>query len=948
VARDLTNFFSPKSVAVIGASRTPEKVGAIVLKNIIDSKFPGKIYPVNPNVININNIPCFPDILSLPEVPDLALLALPVTLVLDTLNQLGQKGVKNVVVYAAGFKEIGAEGEELEKQLIEVSQKYQMNVLGPNCLGFINNNCPINATFGKSLNQSGNLRFISQSGAIATSLFDWCESSSLGFSDFVTLGNKAVISENDVLEYFQNNSNQQINMGGLSSVAPIGLYLESITNGSEFLKITSQISKINPIFALKPGKTKAASLAMQSHTGAIAGEDNVLVAALEQAGVIRCQSLEDFFDFARGFALENAPIGPRVAVISNAGGPAVLSADAIVESGLELAQLDDSIKSLLQKVLPRAASVLNPVDVLGDALADRFIRATEIILQTNQVDAVIVILTPQIMTQIEQTAQGLGNLSKKYQKPILCSFIGGKLVSVGEQVLNQSKIPVFRFPERAIETLGVMWKFKKGQQQDEITTDQPLVVKTDIEKIKEIITNAQKKNQKTLDNLEANEVVSSIGIPTPETSLVTSLEHAKEFIGMYGLPVVLKLSSPGLLHKKAVGGVINDIRDEEQLEIAWDNLQRSITHLEKETQQAVKVQIQKDILNGVEVIVGIKRDPTFGAVLLFGAGGSLAQMINDRNLHLLPISSSQITKLVEKSKVFDLLNGSETEPPLALNKLYDLVKRLGQIMEFSPEISDIEINPVIVTLNNVWAVDAKIILSDGEKKIAAPAFKLTKVIQNQNLATTFHYVEFESEQPLDFLPGQYINVKVDTNRINCYSVATKSGTNKFGLLVDTCPGGPGSKFFQHLKMGDKMTYLGPFGSFNLKENDGSQGLLLLGTGSGLAPLRMMLDSALIEKKMTLPIYLYLGLKSPKDVFWLDYFQNLSKQYPNFKYKVSVDKGDEAWQGSTGFITDLVKQDFTDASKLSAYLCGNKYMIEDMTNILTEKGMPKEKVYKEKL
>lgn len=949
MTKDLTAFFCPKSVAVIGASRSPEKLGAIVLKNITDSGFTGQIYPVNPNADTINNLKCYPNIKSLPEAVDLIVMAIPGVAVLEELQQVGEKGMKNVVVFAAGFKETGPEGEKLEQQLITTAQKYELNVLGPNCFGFVNNLCPINVTFGQLVNKPGNLRFISQSGAIAASLFDWCKSTNLGFSQFITLGNKAVLNENDILEYFQTHQNtlSHIDQTGLSTVSPIGLYLESIIDGKKFLTLTKQISQKDPIFIIKPGKTQAAAKAMQSHTGAIAGEDAVLGAALAQAGVIRCETLEDFFDLSRAFSFENAPIGPKVAIISNAGGPAVISADAITKEGLKLAEFDTSTKEKLTQILPRSASLLNPVDILGDALADNFAQAAEIILKNNEVHTLIVILTPQIMTQVEKTAQYLGNLSKKYKKPIFCSFIGGSLVVQGEQILNEYKIPVFRFPERAIAVTGAMWNFKKRQEiQDSPSTDQQPVVQIDLEKIQPVVEKAKSNNQKTLDNLQANEILQAAGIPTPPTQTITDLDQAKLFTQSNNWPVVLKLSSPGLLHKKEVGGVVTDINNDDQLETAWNKLQQKITQLDPAICSHVSVQIQKEILNGVEVIIGVKNDPTFGGVLLFGAGGSLAELIADRNLFLLPLTVFQAKKLVEKSKIYSILKGYGIEPSYALDKLYELMVRLGKLGELIPEVSDIEINPVIVTLNDVWAVDGKVILNQGETKPAtAPRFAAATTKSSQILAGNFHYLELEAEVPFDFQPGQYISVKVAPDRINCYSLFSHNG-NKFSLLVDTTPGGPGSKFFANLKANDKITFLGPFGTFTLKPADGAKQLLFLGTGSGLAPLRPQIEAVLSQPN--LPVTLYLSFRTSKEVICQDYLEKLAQVHPNFHYKITVDQADEYWQGSVGYLTELIKEDIHDATDYSVYLCGSKIMIDNTTALLQELGLPKTRIYTEKL
>jgi acetyl coenzyme A synthetase (ADP forming)-like protein len=949
--KDLTRLLSPNSIAVIGASRSPEKVGSIVIKNIVSSKFPGKIYAVNPNTQNINDIQCYPDVAGLPEVADLAIIAIPAIKVTEILNQIGEKGIKNVIVFSAGFKEIGEAGEKLEKEMFDIASKYNLNILGPNCLGFVNNNIPLNATFGQTENVNGNLRFISQSGAIAASLFDWCQSMDLGFSQFVTLGNKTVVNENDVLAYFQKNEAEYPNAEeeGLSSVNPIGIYLESVANGSEFVRLTSEIGKQNPIFIIKPGKTKAAAIAMQSHTGAIAGEDDIFDAALRQAGVFRCTTLEDFFDLARAFSWENAPSGEKIAIISNAGGPAVISADAVIKAGLKLAQLSEETKNKLISVLPRTASVLNPIDVLGDALADRYASACETILKTNQADTLLIILTPQMMTQVEKTAQIVGELSKKYKKPIFCSFIGGRLVSEGEKILNRAKIPSFRFPERAISAIGAMWKWKERQMQlakeAGISEVAPI---TEPPCIDAIVDEAIKAKQQSLDSLQANEIVSSLGIPTPGTSAVANFDEAKNFAVKTGWPVVLKLTSPTILHKGKLGGVVTDIWNENQLEIAWERLNHKVIEFPESGKKGLRFQIQKDVVNGVEVIVGLKHDPTFGPVLLFGAGGELAELVEDKNIRILPVDRARVVDLVTRSKVFKLLQNTTGEPPFALDKLYDLIIKFTQIVPMIPQASDIEINPVIVTQNDVWAIDVKILLAGVTiKKGIAPKFHTATLKNASVLASKYHYFEFESEEPLIYKPGQYVSVKVAPNRINSYSIAGGDGQCKFFLLVDTSPGGPGSKFFENIKPGDKVAYMGPFGTFTLKENDGSKRLLFLGTGSGCSPLRAMLESALNNPNIKVPIHLYFGLRFSSDVFWKDYFDKLASEHPNFHFNLVLSKPDESWHGQVGHITETLQKDIPDASDSSAYLCGNPKMAEETINILKNSKCPGERIYTEK-
>jgi len=712
MTKDLSTLFYPKSIAIVGASTNVGKVGGIVLQNIRQSGYKGNIYPVNPNYENIDTLKCYAKLELLPEAPDLLIVAVPISTTFTVLQEAGTKGIKNAVVYAAGFKEIGKDGEQLEDQLKQICVQFGINMIGPNCLGFVNNLCPLNATFAKTNGQSGNIRFISQSGAIASNMFDWCDAHNLGFAEFVTLGNKAVLNENDVLQFFLDHpintlTNEQ--QKGLSHVSPIGLYLESITNGVEFMRLTREIGKKNPIFIIKPGKTAAAAKAMQSHTGAIAGADFVLEKALKQSGVIRCNALSEFFNLARAFAWEDEPNEPNIAVISNAGGPAVISADAISDAGLSLAQFDDDKKKQLLEILPRAASIMNPVDVLGDALADRVGKATEIVLQTDQVDTLLVILTPQVMTQIGKTASLIGMLSAKYKKPIFCSFIGGGMVIEGEKVLNQYKIPTFHFPEEAIMAIGSMWKWRQFRKEQLTIKNEPTEsILINYDNINTIVQSA--KRQPSLNNQQATQVFVAAGINVPKSKLIKTLAEGIIFAEENDWPVVLKLSAPGLLHKTEYGGVIVNIANEREIVLAWEKIEKNKLKLPFEMQKNISVQIQQDVGKGIEVIVGVKRDPIFGPVLLFGAGGTMAELIADRNLHILPINNKQAQQLVEKAKIHLLLRGYRGALPYAEKPLYDLIVRFSKLIEISSDIKEMEINPVIITHDSVYAVDGKILL----------------------------------------------------------------------------------------------------------------------------------------------------------------------------------------------------------------------------------------------
>lgn len=704
MTRNLSGLFNPKSIAVVGASQFSQKVGAIALKNIILSGYQGKIYPVNPNISNVGSLKFYPNLSSLPEPPDLVVIAIPADLVPVILEECGLLGIKNVVIFSAGFKEAGKNGQELEEKLIKIASHFQINILGPNCLGFASTKIHLNVTFGQVISNTSNLKFISQSGAIATSLSDWCQSTNLGYSDLITIGNKSVINENDILEYWLPELCHESNL-----LKPVGLYLESIAHGQNFIEITKQITPHNPVFILKPGKSDSSIVAMRSHTGAIAGEDRVFESAILDAGVIRCQEMGDFFDLSEALAWENVPKGPNVAVISNAGGPAVLTTDTITSLGLKMAKLSSQTQQKLLECLPRMASIINPIDVLGDALAERFGQALEIILQEKTVDSILIVLTPQLMTQIEKTAEIIGKLSQKHPKTILCSFIGGNNTAVGQKILNSYQIPNYYYPERAIKVIASMWQWQKWRQSQKASSSQKTesLKQSEIDKL---INNYLVLKLPSLDNQQASQLMTEINIPTPPGKIITSFDEAIAFSQKNTFPLVLKLSSPGLLHKSDIGGIITDIKSESELNIAYEKMTNNVAFHSKDNPIKFEIQIQKQINNGIEVILGVKRDPVFGSVLLFGAGGKYVEIFDDYNLSLLPISVEKAQKLVEKSKIYKLLSGFRDDPAYDLGELFKYMSRLGQLIINHSQILEVEINPLIITHQGIWAVDPKVLL----------------------------------------------------------------------------------------------------------------------------------------------------------------------------------------------------------------------------------------------
>lgn len=707
----LVKLFEPRSIAIVGASREPSKLGNIIISNLQTNHFAGVLYPINPHAKKIKGLKCYARYSDLPKAPDLAIIAVPADIVLEIIPEIAQRGTRHLVILSAGFKEIGAEGVAREKKLLALAHRHNCAILGPNCLGFINNNRSLNATFGQASNLLGNVRYLSQSGAIATSIFDAAVASKVGFSECITLGNKTIIDENDVLDYWLNHKKISPNYDttGLSKHRPIGMYLESISDGKRFVELARQLSQKDPVFILKPGKSVAAQAAMQSHTGALANDDVVLGAALATAGVVRCSGVEDFFDLAKVFAWENAPFGPRVAIVSNAGGPAVITTDALAEHGLSVATLSAKTQAILHQTLPRAANVHNPVDVLGDALADRYETALKAVLLEKKVDAVIIILTPQVMTQIEKTAKIIGRLSKIYKKPIVCSFMGGSAVEVGESVLNNFRIPSYRFPERAVRALGALWQWRQSQNSPSTLRRVTGLLSPAVEHRLHNLLGRYKglSDVSTVPPVQAQQFSAIAGINTVPSALITGCTFAEHQAERWGYPVVLKISSAKLLHKTESNGVITGIRTPSELRSAFEKIEKVA---DKIGDPEINFELQKQITDGIEVVVGLKRDPNFGLVCLLGAGGIFTNLIEDRNIMLATNSASEIRSAIERSKIGRILLGFRGDQPYAVDKLIAMIQRLALIGKTFDKISVMEINPVIVSHHDAFAVDTKIIL----------------------------------------------------------------------------------------------------------------------------------------------------------------------------------------------------------------------------------------------
>ncbi len=712
---DLHQFFFPQSIAIVGASRDEKKIGHMILNNIIDGGFSGEVYPVNPRAESIGALSCVATYADIPVIPDLAIVTIPAEAVPAIVEEIAKKGTKNIVIISAGFREVGSEGNALEEKILALADVYNLRILGPNCLGFVNTRTKLNATFGIPLHHFGPLRFISQSGAIASSIFDWSESIGVGLEEVITIGNKATIGENDILAYWATD-NAEVPYAadaGYSGYRPIGMYLESIQSGERLVEIASEISMSHPICLLKPGRSLAAKEAMHSHTGALAGEDRILDVACERAGILRCSGVEDLYDITRTFAWVRAPEGPRVAIISNAGGPAVVSTDCLQDAGLVLAPLSQKTRDILSEHLPRAASIRNPIDVLGDALNDRYAAALEAVLKEKTVDAVLVIVTPQIMTDSVGIAEVIGQLTRKHRKPVICSFMGDDRIHDGEDVLHSYHIPSFRFPERAVQILGRIWWWRSWQGEQLLRKKQKRIEPlshTVAATLTSLVSRVQGDMRTVCTSVEANTIVQTAGILVPPSAVIKTIGDIDTFVRAYGFPVVLKLSSSALVHKQDAGGVITNVRETAQLYHEWDTIKKRAAALERRYTVPVSIQIQKQVDAGVEVIVGVKRDPTFGPVLLIGSGGSFTELYRDTATTILPNTDDDIRRLLSRTAVGTILRGYRGHAPYAEEAVVVAIKRIVQIGASVSAITDIEINPLIVTSDAAYAVDGKVLL----------------------------------------------------------------------------------------------------------------------------------------------------------------------------------------------------------------------------------------------
>jgi len=695
----LTSFFNPHSIAVVGASRDAEKLGHAVLVNIIDGGYAGPVYPINPKADEILGLKAYASVLYVPEKIDLAVIVIPYRLVNVVIEQCGQKGVSAAVVISAGFREAGREGLEREIELIEIARKYSIRLIGPNCLGVIDTATPLNATFAAAMPPAGPIAFMSQSGALGAAVLDMAMAGQLGLSTFVSLGNKADVSETDLLRAWGDDSDSRV----------ILIYVEGLPDGQEFMQVAREVSRKKPIVAIKSGVTASGSRAVSSHTGSLAGSEAAYKAAFQQAGVLRAESMEALFDFARAFAYQPLPRGDRICIVTNAGGPGILATDALEHANMQLPHLSSGTVEALTSSLPGEASVANPVDLLGDASAQRYEMALELTLKDENVDGLLVIITPQAVTDIEETAHAIGRVVKNTDKPVLACFMGESRVRAGIDLLQEYGVPSYPFPERAAEALAAMNAYVRAQQ-----VPQEKIERRDVDSdtVRQLFDRVRSEGRVSIGDSEARGILVAYGLPVPESRLAKTPEEAIKIADEIGYPVVLKIASPDILHKTDVGGVKLNLGSAEDVRDAFDLI---VYRAQRYVEGAYiwGCLVQEMVPKGREVLVGMSRDPQFGPLVAFGLGGIYVEALKDVVFRVAPFGAQEADEMIHEIRAYPLLDGIRGEPRADHEAMVDSLLRISQLVTDFPEIVELDINPLVVFDEGRGAValDMRLILA---------------------------------------------------------------------------------------------------------------------------------------------------------------------------------------------------------------------------------------------
>jgi acetyltransferase len=709
----LDAIFNPKSVAVIGATEREGSVGRTIVWNLMTNSFGGTIFPVNPKRSSILGIKAYPSVSAIPEQVDLAVVVTPAPTVPDIIRECVEAGVKGAIIISAGFKEIGPEGVFLEQQILEEARRGRMRIIGPNCLGVMNPISGLNATFANAMARPGTVGFVSQSGALCTAILDWSFRENVGFSAFVSIGSMLDVGWGDLIYY----------LGDDPHTKSIVIYMESIGDARAFLSAAREVALTKPIIVIKPGRTEAAAQAAASHTGSLTGSDEVLAAAFRRTGVLRVDTIDDLFYMAEVLAKQPRPRGPRLTIVTNAGGPGVLATDALIANGGELAPLSEETMAALDEILPPHWSHNNPIDILGDAGADRYVEAINIAANDANSDGLLVILTPQAMTDPTRTAQDLKEMygrpaGYQYGKPILASWMGGADVAAGEEILNQSNIPTFAFPDTAARIFTYMWRYQRRLESLYETPTMPVEAGEQAyehEKISAMVDEVRRSGRTILTEYESKQVLGAYGIPTVETRLAQSADEAVAIAEEIGYPVVLKLNSETITHKTDVGGVRLDLATAGEVRHAYETMARTVGEKFSPADfLGVTVQPMLNLKEGYELIVGSSPDPQFGPVLLFGTGGTLVEVFRDRALGLPPLNTTLARRMMERTKIYTALKGVRGREPVDLAELEKIMVRFSHLVVEQRWIKEIDINPLLAAPGQIIALDARVVLYEPE------------------------------------------------------------------------------------------------------------------------------------------------------------------------------------------------------------------------------------------
>ncbi len=701
-ANPLESIFAPKNIAVIGATEKEGSVGRTILWNLISSPFGGAVFPINPKRPSLLGIKAYPSIKDLPDQVDLAVIVTPATSIPGIISECAEAGVKGAIVISAGFKEVGPAGVELEHQLLQNARKGGMRVVGPNCLGVMNPISGLNATFAAGMARKGHVAFISQSGALCTAVLDWSFKENVGFSSFVSVGSMLDVDWGDLIYY----------LGDDPHTDSIVIYMESIGDARSFISAAREVALSKPIIVIKPGRTEGAARAAASHTGSLTGSDEVLDAAFRRAGVLRVNSISEIFSMAEVLGRQPRPKGPRLTILTNAGGPGVLATDTLLTTGGELAEISSETMQKLNEFLPASWSHNNPIDIIGDADPQRYAKSLEVAAQDPNSDGLLVILTPQAMTDPTATAEALKSYAKTYEKPILASWSGGKEVAAGEAVLNKVGIPTFEYPDDAAQAFTYMWQstfnLKTLYETPSMPDDEG--AGPDRAQAKAIIDHVRETGRELLTEAESKQLLAAYGIPTTPTLIAKSAKEAGEMAASLGFPIVVKLHSETITHKTDVGGVILNLNNSAEVEAAFNAINHSVTE-KAGAEHFLGVTVQPMIkMEGYELIIGSSIDPQFGPVLLFGTGGQLVEVYKDRSLALPPLNTTLSRRMIERTKIYTALKGVRGRKPVDLDALEKLLVRFSQLVVEQRWIKELDINPLIASPDGLLALDGRVVL----------------------------------------------------------------------------------------------------------------------------------------------------------------------------------------------------------------------------------------------